>query len=62
MTPTTTTDELSELEKQYRAQLLGLGAVALEMHQSGEIDPDLLMSLASDVAETEAELRLLSRG
>jgi hypothetical protein len=61
MTPTAT-DDLRELEKQYRAQLLGLGAIALEMHQSGEIDPELLMSLASDVAETEDELRLLRRG
>jgi hypothetical protein len=61
MTPTTT-DDLSELEKQYRAQLLGLGAVALEMHQSGQIDPELLMSLASDVAKTEDELQLLRRG
>lgn len=61
MTPTAT-DETSELEKQYRAQLLGLGAIALEMHQSGEIDPDLLMSLASEVAKTEGELRLLRRG
>jgi hypothetical protein len=32
------------------------------MHQSGEIDPDLLMSLASEVAKTEGELRLLRRG
>jgi hypothetical protein len=61
MTPTATND-LSELEKLYRAQLLGLGAVALEMHQSGQIDPDLLMSLASDVAKTEDELQLLRRG
>jgi hypothetical protein len=55
----TTTDELRDLERQHGAQLLALGAVALEMHQGGEIDTDLLMGLAADVAKTESELRLL---
>ena len=53
-----TTDELGELEKQHRAQLLGLGAIALEMHQKGEIDADFLMDLAAEIAKTEEELRL----
>jgi hypothetical protein len=55
----TTTEELLDLEKQHQAQLLGLGAIALEMHQRGEIDTDFLMGLAADVAETEEELREL---
>ena len=54
----TTTDRLQELERRHRAQLLGLGAVALEMHQGGEIDDALLMSLAAEAAATEEELRL----
>lgn len=57
--PSTTTDRVQELEKQHRGQLLGLGAIALEMHQSGEIDTDYLMGLAAEVAGTEEELRLL---
>jgi hypothetical protein len=52
-------DQGQELEKQHRAQLLGLGAVALEMHQKGEIDADFLMDLAAEVAVTEKRLRLL---
>jgi hypothetical protein len=48
-----------DLEKQHSAQLLGLGAIALEMHQKGEVDADFLMGLAAEVAETEEELRLL---
>ena len=56
---TATTDELQELEKQHQAQLLGLGAIALEMHQKGEIDPDLLTELSAEVAKTESELRLI---
>jgi hypothetical protein len=48
-----------DLEKQHRAQLLGLGAIALEMHQKGKIDEDFLMGLAAEVAETEKKLRLL---
>jgi hypothetical protein len=53
-------DQGQDLEKQHRAQLLGLGAIALEMHQRGEIDAGFLMGLAAEVAETEKELRLLS--
>lgn len=48
-----------DLEKQHDAQLLGLGAIALEMHQKGEIDADFLMGLAAEVAGTEEELREL---
>jgi hypothetical protein len=55
----TTTEELHDLEKQHRAQLLGPGAIALEMHQRDEIDADFLMGLAAEVAQTEEELRLL---
>jgi hypothetical protein len=56
-----------ELERQYQGQLLGLGAIALEMHQSGEFDQDsdyqlrtscaTLMRLAAEAAETERELQ-----
>ncbi len=53
---------MQELEKQHRGQLLGLGALALEMHQRGRIDADFLTSLAAEVAETEKELRLLRDG
>jgi hypothetical protein len=57
-----TTTELRDLKKQHRGQLLGLGSIALEMHQRGEIDEEFLMDLAAEVAETEKELRLrLSR-
>jgi hypothetical protein len=56
--PSTKTDDHQELQRQHRAQLLGLGAIALEMHQSGEIDDALLMSLAAEVAETEQQMRL----
>jgi hypothetical protein len=49
-----------ELERQHNAQLLGLGAIALEMHQGGEIDAARLARLASRIAETEQELRLRS--
>ena len=55
----TTTEDLRDLEKQHQAQLLGLGAIALEMHQRGEIDGDFLMGLAAEISETEQELRLL---
>lgn len=58
----TTTEALLDLEKQHQAQLLGLGAIALEMHQRGEIDTDFLMGLAAEIAETEEELRLLRDG
>jgi hypothetical protein len=50
-----------DLEKQHRAQLLDLGAIALEMHQKDEIDAEFLMDLAGQFAETEEELRLLRR-
>jgi hypothetical protein len=53
-----TTDYLEELERQHRAQLLGLGAIALEMHQSGEVDATRLNRLASRIAETERKLGL----
>jgi hypothetical protein len=53
---------LEGLEKQHDAQLLGLGAIALEMHQKGEIDADFLMGLAAEVAETEEQLRELRGG
>jgi hypothetical protein len=53
-----TADPMQDLEKQHRAQLLRLGAVALEMHQRGEIDGDDLMRLAADAAKAEEELRL----
>jgi hypothetical protein len=56
------TEDLQELEKQHNAQLLGLGAVALEMHQSGRIDEDLLMTLAAEIAATDRELRLRRAG
>jgi hypothetical protein len=49
---------IQDLEKQHQAQLLGLGAIALEMHQKDEIDEDFLMGLAAEVAETERELDL----
>jgi hypothetical protein len=55
----TTTEELHDLEKRHQAQLLGLGAIALEMHQTVEIDADFLMGLAAEVVQTEEELRLL---
>jgi hypothetical protein len=48
--------EIEEIETLHRAQLLGLGAAGLEMHQSGEMDEALLMTLAAEVAETEREL------
>jgi hypothetical protein len=50
---------VQDLEKQHDAQLLGLGTIALEMHQKGEIDADFLMGLAAEVAGTEEELREL---
>jgi hypothetical protein len=56
---TETTQDLRDLERQHQAQLLGLGAIALEMHQKDEIDTTLLMELAGEVAQTEEELRLL---
>ena len=55
---TSTSDYLEELERQHSAQLLGLGAIALEMHQNGEIDEERLHRLASRIADTERELDL----
>jgi hypothetical protein len=56
-------ERLEELEKQHQAQLLGLGGLALEMHQRHEIDEHQLMKAASEVAETERQLaRLLGVG
>ena len=66
MSETVTNTELDELERQYQGQLLGLGAIALEMHQRGEFDEGseyqlrssaaTLMRLAAEAAETEREL------
>jgi hypothetical protein len=50
---------VQDLERRHDAQLLGLGAIALEMHQNGEIDADFLMGVAAEVAQTEDELREL---
>jgi len=57
-----------ELERLYHGQLLGLGAMALEMHQSGELDDDAgydlrtscatLMRVAAEAADTERQLGL----
>jgi hypothetical protein len=55
------TTEVLDLEKAHRAQLLGLGAIALEMHQKGEIDADFLTDLAAEVAKSEEALRLAQR-
>ena len=62
----TATDSQVELERLYRGQLLGLGAMALEMHQSGELDDDsgyelrtscaTLMRVAAEAAETQRRL------
>jgi hypothetical protein len=54
----TRSDYLEELELQHQAQLLGLGAIALEMHQRDEIDGERLARLASRIADTERELGL----
>jgi hypothetical protein len=47
---------LEELERQHQAQLLGLGGLALEMHQRDGIDGEKLMEAASEVAKTERGL------
>ena len=67
MSNTITESQLDELERQYQGQLLGLGAIALEMHQRGELDENsayelrtscaTLMRLAAEAAGTERELR-----
>ena len=64
----TTAESKVELERLYHGQLLGLGAMALEMHQSGELDDDAgyelrtscatLMRVAAEAAETERKLEL----
>jgi hypothetical protein len=63
---TETAADPAELERQFEGQLLGLGALALEMHQSGELDEGsayqlrtscaALMRLAAEAAETERGL------
>ena len=55
---TATSEYMEELARQHQAQLLGLGAIALEMHQNGEIDETRLTRLAARIAETERELGL----
>ena len=67
MRNTVTEVQLDELERQYQGQLLGLGAIALEMHQRGELDQNssyqlrtscaTLMRLAAEAADTERELQ-----
>ena len=67
MRNTTIQPQLDELERQYQGQLLGLGAIALEMHQRGELDAGAayelrtscatLMRLAAEAADTERELQ-----
>ena len=62
----TATDSRAELERLYQGQLLGLGAMAFEMHQSGELDDDsgyelrtscaVLMRVAAEAAETQSKL------
>jgi hypothetical protein len=61
-----TESQLDEIERQYQGQLLGLGAIALEMHQRGEFDEGseyqlrtsaaTLMRLAAEAAVTERDL------
>ena len=67
MTQNGADSQLDELERQYQGQLLGLGAIALEMHQRGELDEAssyqlrtsaaTLMRLAAEAADTELELK-----
>ena len=47
----------AELERQLQAHLLGFGAIALEMHQSGNLDPAFLMRIAAQAADTERALK-----
>ena len=53
------TSDLEKLEQTREAQILGLGGLALEMHQRGEIDDSLLMQSAAKVAEVEREIEAL---
>jgi hypothetical protein len=52
---------LQKLEQRREAQILGLGGLALEMHQQGEIDESLLRESAATVAEVEREIEKLKR-
>jgi hypothetical protein len=52
-------DSLEKLEQRREAQILGLGGLALEMHQQGEIDDALLMESAAKVADVEREIEQL---
>jgi hypothetical protein len=52
-------DSLEKLEQRRDAQMLGLGGLALEMHQQGEIDDALLMESAAKVADVEREIEQL---
>jgi hypothetical protein len=49
-------NRVETLDEQLQTQLLDLGALALEMHQRGELDPEYLMEVAAEAAETEREL------
>lgn len=53
------TADLEKLEQSREAQILGLGGLALEMHQQGEIDDSVLMESAARVAEVEREIEEL---
>lgn len=52
-------ESLEKLEQRREAQILGLGGLALEMHQQGEIDDSMLMESAAQVAEVEREIEKL---
>ena len=66
MSGAVTESQIDELERQFQGQLMGLGGIALEMHQRGEFDEGseyqlrtsaaTLMRLAAEAAETEREL------
>jgi hypothetical protein len=53
------TTDLEKLEQSREDQVLGLGGLALEMHQQGEIDDSVLMERAAKVAEVEQEIEKL---
>jgi hypothetical protein len=55
------TAALQKLQQRREAQILGLGGLALEMHQQGEIDEPLLMDSAAKVAEVEREIEKLKQ-
>jgi hypothetical protein len=50
---------IADLEQRREAQLLGLGGLALEMHQQGRLDETILMETAAKVAVVEEEIGLL---